>query len=271
MVQSRISGRFNDLRKSKSKALIAYVMAGDPDLRTTIRIMHGLVSAGADIIELGVPFSDPMADGEVIQRASQRALSEGVTLLDVLDCISAFREKDTITPIVLMGYMNPFERMGVSRFAERAKVAGVDGILIVDLPPEEAKDINDSCLERGLEQIFFVAPNTDDERAIEIAKWVTGFVYFVSVKGVTGSKRLILKDIRNRIDFLREITNLPIGVGFGIQTSQDALEVAKVADAVIVGSAIVRIAEEEQNVENLLVKIGAFVKELSLAIKSAES
>ena len=269
MVQSRISNRFRDLRNAKSKALIAYLTAGDPDLGTTVRIMHCLVSAGATIIELGVPFSDPMADGEVIQRASQRAIAKGTSLVDVLECVSLFREKDSVTPIVLMGYMNPFECMGPSYFAERAKKAGVDGILIVDLPPEEAKEINFACAEQGLDQIFLVAPNTSDRRAIEITRQASGFVYFVSVKGVTGGKGLAVEDIRKRISFVREITDLPVGVGFGIRTTHEAFEVAKISDAVIVGSAIVRIIEEEKNVESLLVQVGEFVQELSLAINRA--
>ena len=239
----RIAKRFRELQSRGRKGLITFITAGDPNAADTLPMMHALARGGADIIELGVPFSDPMADGPVIQRASERALAAGTTLDDVLVCVNEFRKSDTDTPVVLMGYLNPFEHLGASAFAERAAGAGVDGVLIVDLPPEESSEFRDALLSADLDQIFLIAPNSEAERIRTICEYASGFVYFVAVKGVTGDKVLKVDEIDTGIAEARAIADLPFGVGFGIKTPAAAAEASTVADAVIVGSALVELIE----------------------------
>ncbi len=240
---SRIQARFAQLRHQGRKALIPFITAGDPMPSATVSLMHTLVRAGADILELGVPFSDPMADGPIIQRASERALKQGVTLQQTLDMVRQFREHDEKTPVVLMGYLNPFEIMGYGRFAETAASAGVDGALTVDLPPEESHEFVSALREHGLDPIFLVAPTSTPERVERICSAASGFVYYVSLKGVTGSNRLDVTAVEDKLKAIRNSTDLPIGVGFGIQDAETAARVAAVSDAVVVGSALVRLLE----------------------------
>lgn len=238
---SRIADRFAALAASDRKGLITFITAGDPSPAATPRLMHALVRGGADVIELGVPFSDPMADGEVIQHASERALTHGTSLDDVMACVAAFRREDSDTPVVLMGYLNPFERMGAQRFGQHAVANGVDGALVVDLPPEEAAGFNTELRAAGLDQVFLVAPNSPEERIRKVCERASGFVYFVSVKGVTGANALALDSIAPRIAMTRKIAGIPVGIGFGIRTPAAASAAADIADAIIVGSAIVEL------------------------------
>jgi len=236
---SRIAARFEALRQAGRKALIPYVTAGDPEPGVTVPLMHAMVEAGADIIELGVPFSDPMADGPVIQAACERALRHHVALHDVLDMVKAFREGDAETPVVLMGYLNPVEVMGYEAFARAAAEAGVDGVLTVDMPPEEADALVAALRGQGLDPIFLIAPTTTAERIRRIADHASGFLYYVSFKGVTGANRLDVDAVARKLEEVRAATSLPVGVGFGIRDAGSAAAVARVADAVVVGSALV--------------------------------
>ena len=213
---SRIAAAFENLRSAGKKALIPFVTAGDPNVEMTPVIMHALVEAGADVIELGVPFSDPMADGPTIQRSSERALKQGVGLVDVLQMVSGFRRSDERTPVVLMGYANPIEAMGYEEFARRAKEAGVDGVLVVDYPPEESMELTRQLREQGIDSIFLLAPTTLESRMDEVARAASGYVYYVSLKGVTGASHLDLDDVAKKVPQIRAHVKLPIGVGFGI-------------------------------------------------------
>jgi tryptophan synthase alpha chain len=242
---SRIEGRFRALRQTGRKALIPYVTAGDPRPDVTVRLMHGLVEAGADILELGVPFSDPIGDGPVIQLACERALKHRVGLRDVLRMVEEFRKTDRDTPIVLMGYMNPIEVMGHAAFAAAAKDAGVDGVLTVDMPPEEMGDLSQCLADAGLDPIFLVAPTTGEARMRLICDHARGFVYYVSLKGVTGSAALDIDAVSRRVDHLHEITGVPVGVGFGISNPEQAARMSQAADAVVVGSALVKQIEAQ--------------------------
>ncbi|TVT52309.1 MAG: tryptophan synthase subunit alpha [Sedimenticola thiotaurini] len=241
---SRIGQRFKQLEEQSRVALIPFVTAGDPNPAITVPLMHAMVEAGADIIELGVPFSDPMADGPVIQRASERALEHGISLRDVLGMVSQFRASDTTTPVVLMGYLNPVEVMGYEAFAEAAAEAGVDGLLTVDLPPEEADDLLAAIKPKGIDPIFLIAPTTTDERMQRICDAASGFVYYVSVKGITGASHLAIGEVAAKTAQIRKHTTLPVGVGFGISSAEKAQAVAQVGDAVIVGSVLVKRIEE---------------------------
>ena len=262
----RISECFNRLRHAKRTGLITFITAGDPTIESTLDFMHSLVKGGADIIELGVPFSDPMADGPIIQRSSERSLAAGTDLQSIFEVVRKFRLKDGETPIVLMGYMNPFEKAGFEKFAAEARKAGIDGLLIVDLPPEEATDENAVLRANSIDQIFLVAPNSSTKRVTLIGNFASGFVYFVSVKGVTGDKGISVDSIRNEVESARSGVQLPIGVGFGIRTAKSAKEAAQVADAVVVGSALVEIIE--QNSGNGLANdlLGDFVADLRSAV-----
>ncbi len=241
---SRIEARFEALKAQGRRALIPYVTAGDPNPGLTVRLMHGLVEAGADIVELGVPFSDPIGDGPVIQLACERSLAHGTSIRDVLNMVREFRETDSETPVVLMGYMNPIEVMGYPRFAEAAAEAGVDGVLTVDMPPEEMGDLSECLAGAGLDPIFLIAPTTTEARMQVICDHARGFIYYVSLKGVTGSDSLDIGAVAARVDRLNQMTGLPVGVGFGISTAEKAAQMSQAADAIVVGSALVRQIQE---------------------------
>jgi tryptophan synthase alpha chain len=246
---SRLEGRFQELRESGRKALIPYITAGDPNPAATVGLMHQLVASGADVVELGVPFSDPQADGPVIQAACLRALQHHVTLTGVLAMVREFRHDNRDTPVVLMGYLNPIEAMGAAAFAEQAAAAGVDGVLVVDCPPEEGEELIRVLESHGLDPIFLLAPTTADDRLARICASARGFVYYVSLKGTTGVGELAYDEIEQRLSRIREHTTLPVGVGFGIRDAESAARIGAFADAVIVGSAVVsRIAEQGDDV-----------------------
>lgn len=267
---SRLARQFAELKRNGRAVLVPYITAGDPDKNASVPLMHALVAAGADVLELGVPFSDPAADGPVIQQACERALKHGTTLADVLDMVREFRRTDTRTPVVLMGYLNPVEAMGVERFASAAAVAGVDGVLSVDMPPEEAEPLVGLLRARGLDPVFLLAPTTDAARLKRICETASGFVYYVSLKGVTGAANLDVDEVRRRLDAVRQATQLPVGVGFGVRDAHTAAQLARVADAVVVGSAIVgRVAEFRDQPEDMLTRVGAFVTELRRAMDGA--
>jgi len=260
---SRIAKRFATLKEKNRTALVTYLTAGDPGLDETLTYMQSLTSAGADIIELGMPFSDPMADGPVIQRASERALLAGMSLKKVLELVRQFRTVDEMTPIVLMGYLNPVEAMGYDKFSQGAADAGVDGVLIVDSPPEESAELNAALRHHSLEQIFLISPNSDDERVAGVSALGGGFVYYVTVKGVTGDATLDVQQVAQRIDGFRDKVTLPIGIGFGIKTPEHAAAVAAIGDAVIIGSALVEVVEKnganvEAAAQELRTKVAAF-------------
>ena len=237
---SRIAATFAALAERNRKALIPYVTAGDPHADTTPQIMRAMVDAGADVIELGVPFSDPMADGPVIQRASERALAQHVSLGDVLDVVARFRRDDGVTPVVLMGYANPIEAMGLPAFAKRAQDAGVDGVLVVDYPPEEAAEFAKAMDAHGLAPIFLLAPTTPESRVAEVARFARGYVYYVSLKGVSGASHIDTSEVARKLAEIRRHVTIPVGVGFGIRDPQSALAVAAHADAVVIGSRIIQ-------------------------------
>ncbi len=259
---SRIQTTFS--RLNGQKALIPYITVGDPDTATTLSLMKSLVANGADILELGVPFSDPMADGPTIQRAAERALANRVSLHDVLDVVSAFRQTDQETPVVLMGYLNPVHKMGYAQFARAAAAARVDGVLTVDNPVETIEPLQRELQANGMDAIFLVAPTTTEARMQEIGKLASGFVYYVSLKGVTGSARLDTDEVAAKIAVLRRHISLPIGVGFGISDAQSAAKIGAVADAVIVGSRIVKEIEDNRGRE--AEAVGALAKTLKEAI-----
>ncbi len=242
---SRIKGTFANLKKQK--ALIPFITAGDPRPEFTVPLMHEMVGSGANIIELGVPFSDPMADGPVIQAADERALKHHVSLQDVMGMVKLFRERDTATPVVLMGYLNPIEIMGYQRFAELASEAGVDGVLVVDMPPEEATDFTELMNKQDINTIFLISPTTDKARIAKINQFASGYLYYVSLKGVTGANTLDVDSVAQKLTQIRSISDLPVGVGFGIKDGETAQAVARVADAVVVGSALVNQIAEHQN------------------------
>lgn len=269
---SRLGERFAELKRDGRKALIPYVTAGDPAPAVTVDLMHALVAAGADVIELGVPFSDPMADGPVIQRACERALAQGTRLTDVLDMVSEFRRADACTPLVLMGYLNPVEAMGYERFARRAAEAGVDGVLLVDLIAEEAAQTVAQLRDHGLTSIFLVSPTTSEERLQRIATLASGYLYYVSLKGVTGSNRIDVDSLTSRLDQLRAASDLPVAVGFGIRDADTARRVAAVADGVIVGSALVaRIAELQSDRAALLREVPALLGSMRRAMDGEDN
>ncbi len=237
---SRLAERFRQLKDNGRRALIPYITAGDPHPELTVELMHALVDAGADVVEVGVPFSDPIGDGPVIQLACERALAHGTGIRDVLAMVARFRERDQQTPVVLMGYMNPIEIMGYRGFAEAAATAGVDGVLTVDMPPEEMGELSDCLAASGLDPIFLVAPTTTEQRMRTICDHARGFIYYVSLKGVTGSGTLDKNAVGERVDRIHGMTGLPVGVGFGIDSAEKAARMSTVADAVVVGSALVK-------------------------------
>ncbi|MCP3689504.1 MAG: tryptophan synthase subunit alpha [Gammaproteobacteria bacterium] len=241
---SQLANCFAQLAAQGRQALIPFVTAGDPQPEYTVGLMHEMVRAGANIIELGVPFSDPMADGPVIQAADERALAHDVSLHGVLDMVAEFRQTDKDTPVVLMGYLNPVEMMGYEKFANRAQEVGVDGVLIVDMPPEEAEEFSAIASEHGIDIIYLISPNTDAERIALINARASGYLYYVSLKGVTGANTLDIESVASKLQEIRSISNLPVGVGFGIKDGQTAQMVSAIADAVVVGSALVKKVEQ---------------------------
>jgi len=267
---NRIDATFERQRAAGRTVLIPYVTAGDPSLAVTGGVMDALVDAGADIIELGVPFSDPMADGPVIQRASERALAQGVGLTDVLDLVVAFRARDAKTPVVLMGYANPVEAMGVQVFVDRARDAGVDGVIIVDYPPEEATEFAALLRARGVAPIFLIAPTTPDDRIERIAKIAAGYVYYVSLKGVTGAGNLDAGDVARKLADIRRHVSLPVGVGFGIRDAASARAIAAHADAVVIGSRIITEIEHGVPAEAAR-RAGAFLATIRRALDTREA
>jgi tryptophan synthase alpha chain len=265
---SRIQACFELLRKAGRKALIPYITAGDPQPALTVPLMHALVEAGADILELGVPFSDPMADGPVIQRAGERALEHGIGLSDVIDFVVAFREKNQKTPVVLMGYANPIEAMGVEKFISTAKAASIDGAIVVDYPPEECEEFSRLAKKNGIDPIFLLAPTSTDKRIQEVARIGSGYLYYVSLRGVTGAGHLDLNEIASRIPKIRAVTRLPIGVGFGIRDAQSARAIAQTADAVVIGSRIIEVIESGPAAE-APARVKAFLQPIRQALDAA--
>jgi tryptophan synthase alpha chain len=268
---SRIKSCFEKLKADGQTALIPYITAGDPEPWVTVPMLHALVEAGANIIELGIPFSDPMSDGPVIQKACERALKNDMSLNHVLDMVKQFREKDAETPIVLMGYANPLEAMGYQAFAEKAQQVGVDGILTVDMPPEESEDFLSIMDKHEIDTIFLIAPTTSAERMAKVAKVSKGFIYYVSIKGVTGTASIDVSEVSEKLAMLRDITSLPLGVGFGIRDGKSAAAVSEVADAVVVGSTLVKcIAEHADNPEVLPQSVAALLAEMRHAINARD-
>jgi len=262
---NRISRTFTALQTQKRKALIPFITAGDPNPEITVQLMHQLVQSGADIIELGVPFSDPMADGPTIQRSSERALKHHVCLNDIFDMVATFRKMNTDTPVVLMGYANPVEAMGYETFAAKANNCGVDGVLIVDYPPEESSEWI-RCLDQyGIDAIYLLSPTTPQERIQQVAKMAKGYIYYVSLKGVTGASHLDLQDVNAMLKQLRNYISIPIGVGFGIRDGATARAVAGFADAIVVGSRIIEEIEKSSSTE-LLGNVGGLLNTLRKAI-----
>ena len=242
---SRIDKTFQKLKENQKTCLISYITAGDPSIEDSLDIMKTLVASGTDIIELGVPFSDPMADGPTIQRACERALSNNTSCVDIFSLVQKFRKDNTKTPIVLMGYLNPIERMGYDLFAKSASECGVDAILVVDLPHEEAEDVVNIFKKYNLESIFLIAPNTKVERIKKIANYASGFLYYVSLKGVTGASTLDINKTNEQLKIIKGTIKLPLAVGFGIKDANTAKILSKEADAIVIGSAIVNIIESE--------------------------
>ena len=264
---SRIQGRFEALAKAKRKALIPYITAGDPHPSLTVPLMRGLVEAGSDILELGVPFSDPMADGPVNQRSGERALKHGVGLVDVLRMVTEFRKSDDATPVVLMGYANPIEAMGTQKFLQAAKAAGVDGFIVVDYPPEECAEFAEAAKAHDIDPIFLLAPTSTEKRIHEVVRRGSGYLYYVSLRGVTGATNLDLSDVAARIPKIRAATNLPIGVGFGIRDAESARRVAETADAVVIGSRIIQEIEAGAP-EQAVARVKSFLRPIREALDS---
>lgn len=266
---SRLKTQFDALAVAGRKALIPFITAGDPNPEFTVPMMHAMVDAGADVIELGVPFSDPMADGPVIQRASERALAHHIGLRKVLNMTSEFRQTDKQTPVVLMGYLNPIEVMGYEKFADAAQRAGVDGVITVDLPPEEAEECVELLKAREIDPVFLSAPNSSAERIKKINAFGSGYLYYVSVKGITGAGHLDTKNVEKKLAEIRENTQLPIGVGFGIKNAETAKTIATFADGVVVGSALIsKIEENLGNPEKAKTDIIELIKSMRQAMDS---
>jgi tryptophan synthase alpha chain len=255
---SRIQKTFAALQAQKKKALITFITAGDPSPEITVPLMHAMVDSGVDILELGVPFSDPMAEGPVIQRANERALKFNVGMRDVLGYVRAFRKQDPDTPVVLMGYANPIERMGVDRFVTEAKAAGVDGAIVVDYPPEEAAEFARKLTAQDMDLIFLLAPTSTEERIKQVAQISSGFSYYVSLRGVTGAGHIDTAEVSERIAAIRQHVKLPIGVGFGIRDAETARTVASMSDAVVIGSRIIQELENTPQ-ERAVEAVSAFL------------
>ena len=270
---SRINATLSALKASNRKALIPYVTAGFPYADMTPELMHGMVAAGANVIELGVPFSDPSADGAVIQKAGDKALAAGIGLTQVLDMVRTFRKKDDLTPVVLMGYANPIERYdqrhpstgGASAFVHAAAQAGVDGLLVVDYPPEECLSVAAQLKSHGLDLIFLLAPTSTDQRMAQVAEVASGYVYYVSLRGVTGAGTLDTASVEAMLPRIRKHVQIPVGVGFGIRDAQSACAVAKVADAIVIGSKIIQLIDDQPR-DKVVAVAGAFLSEIRAAL-----
>lgn len=263
----RIQQKFNDLKKRGDKALVAYLTAGDPDLETTMALITALDEAGVDVLEIGVPFSDPTADGPTIQAASQRSLQKGTTLSAIFHMLETVR-KFTEIPIVLFGYYNPIFIYGTERFAKQAKKSGVDGILVVDLPPEESQELRQYTDRADIDFISLIAPTTSSERIGKISQKATGFLYYVSITGVTGTQKPVVSDIKKEMNRIRKQTTMPVVVGFGISTPEQAAEIALHAEGVVIGSAFVRLIEENGNTNNLVNIISSYAKDIKTALQN---
>jgi tryptophan synthase alpha chain len=265
---SRIAARFASLRAQQRKGLIPYICAGDPTADLTVPLMHALARAGADVIELGVPFSDPMADGPVIQRAAERAIRNGVGLKATIEMVARFRDTDQATPVVLMGYANPIERIGREVFAQTAQAAGVDGVLVVDYPPEECEEFATSMRAASIDPIFLLAPTSTDERIASVARQASGYLYYVSLKGITGAGTLDTASVAAKLPLIRRVTDVPVGVGFGIRDAASARAVAAVADAVVIGSRIIQEIESGPP-DGAVVAVERFVAGIRAALDAA--
>ena len=269
--ETRLARRFAEIKKEGRTGLVTFITAGDPDVETSTRILRGLPHAGADIIELGMPFSDPMADGPAIQAASQRALRSGATLRITLAMARVFRREDRDTPLILMGYYNPIHHYGVRKFLDEALDAGVDGLIIVDLPPEEDDELCHPCLTAGLHWIRLTTPTTDDARLARVLENASGFVYHVAIAGITGTASAEKEEIQNAVAELRKHTDLPIAVGFGIKTADQASDIAGLADAVVIGSALIeRIASGVENKaerDEIISSVHGFVSKLAIGLR----
>jgi len=261
---SRIAKMFGELRQKKEKALIAYITAGDPDMATTGRLLKCLVESGSDMIELGVPFSDPMADGPTIQAAAQRSLEHPFSIEAILGLVKEFRLYSQ-APLILFGYYNPLLQYGLERLARDASDAGVDGFLVVDLPPEEAADLKKAADGQHLDTIFLLAPTSTDERIRKVTEVSSGFVYYVSITGVTGARESLAGMMEASVDTIRKFTDLPVGIGFGVSRPEHVREISRFADAVIVGSAIIKEVEAHAGKPDLLNHVGSFVRQLKEA------
>ena len=264
---SRITATFAALRAQGRKALIPYIVSGDPYADATVDIMLAMADAGADVIELGVPFSDPMADGPVIQNAGERALARGIGMTQVLGFVKDFRTRNDTTPIVLMGYANPIERYGADRFVVDAKAAGIDGVLVVDYPPEECEGFASTLKANGLDPIFLLAPTSTEARMQHIGRIASGYVYYVSLKGVTGAGHLDVDAVAAMVPRIKSFVNLPVGVGFGIRDARTAQAVASVADAVVIGTALVKWLETQTR-DNVAAAAGEFIAGIRAALDS---
>ncbi|MFT4174577.1 MAG: tryptophan synthase subunit alpha [Rhodocyclaceae bacterium] len=266
---SRIEKVFSRLQAEGRKALIPFITTGDPDLAATPALMHAMVEAGADVIELGVPFSDPMADGPTIQRASERALKHGVSLKDVLDVVATFRQTDTTTAVVLMGYANPIEAMGFEAFVAGADKAGVDGVLVVDYPPQESEDLSRRLKAVNIDPIFLLAPTSTETRMAEVGQFGSGYIYYVSLKGVTGAGHLLnVDEVAQRVPLIRGKAGLPVAVGFGIRDGESAARIGVTADGVVIGSRLVEEIEQSPR-DEVVARVGAFVKSIRTALDAS--
>ncbi len=263
---SRLAQCFETLQAQNKKALIPYFVAGDPSIETTLALMHKTVEAGANILEIGVPFSDPMAEGPVIQLAHERALIHHVSLTDTLNLVGQFRENDATTPVVLMGYSNPVEAMGYETFARLAVDKGVDAILLVDMPPEESSALQQLLKTQGVDMIFLIAPTTPEARIQAICEHASGYLYYVSLKGVTGAGHFDIESVKQKLSLIGKYTNLPISVGFGIKDPESASLVAEVADGVVVGSAVVKLIDQGESESSILGLVEAFIGSLRQAV-----
>ncbi|AWB33801.1 tryptophan synthase subunit alpha [Orrella marina] len=244
MTIQRITDALDQAKAQNRAALIPYIAAGNPLADSTVKLMHELVKAGSDVIELGVPFSDPMADGPIIQKAAEHAIAQGVGLPQILEMVAAFRKDDVVTPVVLMGYANPVERMGQQAFVDRAAASGVDGVLIVDYPPEEVEQFGQMLDKAQIAPIFLLAPTSTQERVAAVGKVARGYVYYVSLRGITGAANIDTEDVARQVRRIREHVSIPIGVGFGISDEVSASRVARVADAVVIGSKLISVMNQ---------------------------